>query len=114
MNLNTSRTKVVYLLRSKEVIFAHQKDIVCIEHPATATDMEFLKSIFPNAKFINVVRDGRAVANALINSIDQMDITNGNPPFLKFNRYEHAMRYGVFFNQGFLPEPKSQHLKIIF
>ena len=86
-------------MRSKEVIFAHQKDIVCIEHPATATDMEFLKSIFPNAKFINVVRDGRAVANALINSYEQADITNGNPPFLKFHRYEHAMR--LFMNKGY-------------
>ena len=53
------------------------------------------------------MRDGRAVANALINSENtigiskfwnflltlKLDITNGNPPFIKFHRFEQALNF---------------------
>merc|ERR1712130_149228 len=77
-----------------ELIFGHkQEGIVCVEQPGSLMQMEFLARIFPNSRFIHVVRDGRAVSNALLNDQNAIDITNGNPPFIKFTRFEQALSY---------------------
>lgn len=49
-----------------EVMRFQAKDRFIAEYSGWSR-ISFMKSIFPNAKFIHIIRDGRAVANSLIN-----------------------------------------------
>lgn len=47
--------------------------------PRSSVRIEFIHEIFPQAKFIHIVRDGRAVVNSMINIIDKEDFRKKKP-----------------------------------
>lgn len=53
------------------------------KHPRNSVRIDFLQAVFPDAIFIHVIRDGRAVVNSILNKIEQ-EPTRHNIPFGRF------------------------------
>lgn len=52
-------------------IFARQgdpTDLLCVAEHTVADNYGYMEIFYPNAKFIHVIRDGRAVANSFVHS----------------------------------------------
>ncbi|XP_033112184.1 protein-tyrosine sulfotransferase 1-like [Anneissia japonica] len=67
---------------------------LCNKDPFTLKSMMYLKSLFPNAKYIFMIRDGRATVNSIISrkvTISGFDITSWRDCLKKWNLAVEAM-----------------------
>ena len=49
------------------------KSVFCNKCPRNSVRIEFIKDIFPEARFVHLVRDGRAVVNSILSIIERED-----------------------------------------
>ncbi|MCP3927694.1 MAG: sulfotransferase [Bacteroidetes bacterium] len=64
------------------------------KHPRNSVRIDYIRKIFPDALFIHVVRDGRAVVNSIINRIER-DSARQKVPFGDFCKppsWQHFLR----------------------
>ena len=79
-----------------EVIVRHGEpaNYLCNKDPFTLKSQNYLSKLFPNAKFIFMVRDGRATAHSIIErkvTITGFDITSYRDVLTKWNRAVESM-----------------------
>lgn len=59
--------------------FIRRKEIFVNKCPRSSVRISYIKKIFPDAKFIHVYRDGRAVVNSIIDLVDREDFRKSMP-----------------------------------
>jgi protein-tyrosine sulfotransferase len=74
-----------------EIIVRHgtPNKYLCNKDPFTLKSQEYLKELFPNSKFILMIRDGRATSHSIIErkvTISGFDITSYRDVLTKWNR----------------------------
>jgi len=62
------------------------------KHPRSSVRITFIRKIFPDAYFLHVIRDGRAVVNSIINKIRE-DYVRQTTPFGNFCKPPDWRRY---------------------
>lgn len=68
------------------------KDVFCNKCPRSSVRIEFINTIFPDAQFVHLVRDGRAVVNSILSIIEREDFRKVDP-FGKFCRPDNWREY---------------------
>ena len=79
-----------------EIIVRHgtPNKYLCNKDPFTLKSQEYLKELFPNSKFILMIRDGRATSHSIIErkvTISGFDITSYRDVLTKWNRAIESM-----------------------
>lgn len=79
-----------------EIIARHGKPAkrLCNKDPFTLKSAEYIKSLFPNARFLYLVRDGRAVAHSIVSrkvTISGFNITDYRQCLKKWNSATSSM-----------------------
>uniref|UniRef100_H2ZQW5 Protein-tyrosine sulfotransferase n=1 Tax=Ciona savignyi TaxID=51511 RepID=H2ZQW5_CIOSA len=79
-----------------EVIVKHGKParFLCNKDPFTLKSIKYLKELFPNSKFVLMLRDGRATAHSIISrkvTISGFDINSYRDVLTKWNRAIETM-----------------------
>lgn len=61
-----------YRFLAQKMAYAHEGKIVLFKNPASTARMSFLKEVFPNAKFVHIVRDPYSVYPSMLKLWDRL------------------------------------------